>query len=214
MIKVVILAIFSVLFGGLFCFGGYRLLMVMLPIWAFFGGLWLGTKGVYFLLGEGFIATTTGLTTGVVLGVFSAIFSWQFYEIGVALLSGAAGAWLISGFLMANGIESGQLIALMAVIVGVVTRILTRVRNWQQYWVIVFTALSGANAMVLSVLLLIGHVSLDNLQGAEDVIRPILQDSWFWRMVWSVLAITGMVTQLRNYRQLTFVKEEFVKYWS
>ncbi|NJK37029.1 MAG: TMEM198/TM7SF3 family protein [Oscillatoriales cyanobacterium RM1_1_9] len=214
MVKTLILAIFSALFGGLFCFGGYRLLTVMLPIWVFFSGLWLGAKGFSLLLGEGFLATTTGLTVGVGLGVFLAIFSWQFYEIGIALLGGISGAWLASGLMQAGGIESGPLIALGAGIVGMIAGVLTFVRHWQQYWVIVLTAISGANAILAAILLLMNRISLEGLQGAGNAIHPILQDSWLWLLIWLAVAIAGTVVQWRSYRQFAFVKEEFVKYWS
>ncbi|MGQ9872132.1 hypothetical protein [Leptodesmis sp.] len=72
--------------------GTSSVVCLMLPVWSFFGGLWLGAKGVNLLFGGGFLATSTGLTIGLGLGILLAIFSWQFYELGVAFLGAVIGA--------------------------------------------------------------------------------------------------------------------------
>ena len=42
------------IFGLLLAFFGYRLFLVLLPIWGFFFGLWLGADTMQVLFGEGF----------------------------------------------------------------------------------------------------------------------------------------------------------------
>ena len=61
MLVTITLALFSVLLGAAILLAGYRFFLVMLPIWGFFGGLWLGAYAVTLILGTGFLATTTGL---------------------------------------------------------------------------------------------------------------------------------------------------------
>lgn len=215
MAKEIILAIFSILFGACLCFWGYRLFMVMLPIWSFFGGLWLGAKGVNILLGEGFLATATGLTTGLVLGILLAIFSWQFYDLGVAWLGAIIGAWVGSNIMEALGFgNTDSLTILVAAGCAIALGILTYIRHWQQFLVMIVSAIAGANAIVVGFLLMNGRVSIEGLRGAGSAIRPILGDSFLWLVVWFGLAIAGIIFQFRSYRQFTFFKEEFVKYWS
>ena len=41
MSQIMIAALLAALLGAAFCFEGYRLLLVMLPVWGFFAGFWL-----------------------------------------------------------------------------------------------------------------------------------------------------------------------------
>jgi hypothetical protein len=215
MAKELILGIFALFFGAFLCFWGYRLFLVMLPIWSFFGGFWLGAKGVTILLGEGFLATATGLTTGLLLGIILAVFSWQFYDIGVAFLGAIIGAWLGSNAMEALGYgKTDGLTILVAVLGAIALGSLTYIRQWQQFLVMIVSAVAGANAIVSGFLLLGGRVSIEQLRNAGSSIRPTLGDSAIWLFIWLGLAIAGIVVQFRSYRRFTFFKEEFVKYWS
>ena len=49
----------GLLFATAVTFGGYRLFLVLLPIWGFFFGFGLGAQTVQALFGDGFLATTT-----------------------------------------------------------------------------------------------------------------------------------------------------------
>ena len=91
--------------------------------------------------------------------------------------------------------------------------ILTLVWNLQKYVIIALTAIGGANALLLSVLLLIGKVSLESLRTAGTSIKPILQDSWFWLIVWLVVAIVGIVVQIRLNRDYTFTADRYIEGW-
>ncbi|GAB4133331.1 MAG: hypothetical protein Fur0046_03990 [Cyanobacteria bacterium J069] len=212
MLKPLLLALFSGLFGVLLCFAGYRFFMIMLPVWSFFAGLWLGAKAVFLLLGGGFLATTTGLTVGLVLGILLAVFCWQFYEVGVALMGAATGALFGASVMAILGFQQGPLPALVALGSGLVLGGLTYVRHWQKYLVMVLSAQGGANALVLS-LLLNGRVSIEGLKDAGNTLGPIFQDSWFWLLLWTGLAIAGFFYQIRRYRQVEFAKGEFVRFW-
>lgn len=86
-------------------------------------------------------------------------------------------------------------------------------RHWQQYVVMGISAIAGANALVLALLLLVGRVSMQRLQGAGSAVRPVLADSFGWLFLWLGIAIAGMIVQVRAYRHVTFVREEFFKYW-
>jgi len=214
LIKTLFLALFSGLFGLLLCFGGYRFFTIMLPVWAFFGGLWLGTKAVSVLLGSGFIGTATGLTVGLVLGILLAVFSWQFYVFGLSLVGAILGAWLGSGLMTYLGFETGVLHALVALGCAIALGLLTYFRKWQDELITGISAIGGANFMVLALLLLLGRVSIEGLQGAGTAISPILRDSPGWLALWLGVAIAGIIVQRRNFQEVTFSNEEFYKYWS
>lgn len=214
MLPTIFLALVAVLFGAIFCFGGYRFFLVMLPVWSFFAGFWLGTKGFQVLFGDGLLATSTSMTVGLALGLVLSVFSWQFYDVGVALLAALVGAWFGLGLMQAFGFGPGLPTSLVTLVFAGLAGIFTYLRDWQQYVVMLVTAVFGANALVLAMLLPIGRVSLVGLQTAGSAIRPILQDSWFWSLLWLALAMAGLYIQTRSYRRVVFHRDEFVKYWS
>jgi len=214
LIKTLFLALFSGLFGLLLCFAGYRFFTIMLPVWAFFGGLWVGAKAVFVLFGGGFLGTTTGLTVGLILGVLLSVFSWQFYVFGLSFVGAIIGAWLGSGIMSYLGIEQGVLHALVALGCAIALGFLTYARRWQDELITGLSAIAGANFIVLALLLLLGRVSIVGLQGAGTAISPILQDSLGWLFLWLGCAIAGIIIQRRNFRDVTFANDEFFKYWS
>ncbi|MGD9093119.1 MAG: hypothetical protein PVF74_09725, partial [Anaerolineales bacterium] len=87
MLTTFLAVLLTALLGLAVCFFGYRLFLVMLPIWGFFAGLWLGAATVMWLFGEGFLATVTGLVVGFVVGLVLAVLSYLFYIVGVALVA-------------------------------------------------------------------------------------------------------------------------------
>lgn len=212
--QILIAALLAVLLGCGMCFYGYRLFLVMLPIWGFFAGLWLGLKGVQLFLGGGFLGTTTGIVVGLILGVILAILSYLFYLFGVALVAGSFGVTLgfglMSGLL---GMETGLLVTLIALSLGIVIALLTLVLNLQKYVIIAITALGGANLIAAGVMLLLGQVSLADLVQAGNSLGPVAHESTFWLAMWIILALIGIWVQLRLHRSYDFDKSTYRQGW-
>ncbi|HRV95641.1 MAG TPA: DUF4203 domain-containing protein [Anaerolineae bacterium] len=214
MLSVLFTALFAVVFGLAFCFFGYRVFLVLLPIWGFFGGFWLGAQMMALLFGTGFLVTITGWVAGFILGMVFAILSYLFYILGVALVAASFGAAIGAGFMAALGFEGGFFVIIVALLCAVFVAVLTLVMNLQKYVIILITAFGGANAIILSALLILGRVSMGNIQSAGNAIRPVLSDSFFWLILWLALAGAGVVIQIISNRTYTFSKEQFQEGWS
>jgi len=213
MLSVLLFALLAFLLGLAFCFVGYRFFLVMLPIWGFFAGLWLGAYAVTAIFGTGFLATAMGLVVGIVVGVIGAVLSYLFYAVGVAIVAGWFGAALASGIMAAIGFDPGLIVTLVAIISAIIAVGLTFLLSIQKYVIIVFTALAGASLVLLSGLLAFGRIELDELQAVGNLIQPIVQDSVFWLIVWLALAAAGVVFQIRTNRTYVFTKETYVENW-
>lgn len=213
MISVILAALFALLLGLAFCFAGYRLFLVMFPIWGFFAGFWLGAEFTTLLLGTGFLVTTSSWVIGFVAGLFGALLSYLFYTIGVGLVAAGFGVALGSGFMAALGFQWGLLSVIVSLVAAIVMVLLTLGLNLQKFVIIAITPIGGANALILSALLLLGRLSLESLRLAGGSIGPILQDSWFWLIVWLVLAIAGVVVQIRANRSYEFNREQYIQGW-
>ena len=92
-----IIGLLAIAIGLALLFAGYRLLWVLLPIWGFFAGLWLGITGLQAIFGTGFLAGVSGLVVGFVLGIVFAVLSYLFYIVGVAILGATIGYSLTVG---------------------------------------------------------------------------------------------------------------------
>jgi hypothetical protein len=202
-----------VFLGAAILLAGYRFFLVMLPIWGFFGGLWLGAYAVTLILGTGFLATTTGLVVGFVVGIIGAVLSYLFYTVGVVIIAAAFGGAVGSGIMSAIGFDPGLLLAIVTVISALVAAGLTLLLNLQKYVLIVLTAMAGAVLVVLAGMLAFGQITPAELQSGANLIQPIFQGSWFWGIVWLVLTAMGVVVQLNANRTYAFTREMYVEGW-
>jgi len=207
----IVLALFAFVLGLGFLFFGYRVFLVLLPIWGFFAGLWIGAQATHLLLGTDFLGTVTGWVVGVIAGFLLAIFSYFFYFLGVAIIGGAVGFALATGLLAALGIESSIILFIAGLVVGIIAAVLTIGLNIQKYVVIALTALGGANGVILSFLLLFGRVTTADLSASGNPIIPIYQDSPIWLLAWLVLAVLGFIYQIRINRTYEFTREMYIE---
>ncbi len=117
-----------------------------------------------------------------------------------------------AGLMTALGFDPGLLTAIVGIISALVLAALVLLLNIQKYVIIAITAIGGANAMVLAGLLLLGRTTLEGLSGAGSAIAPILQDSWFWLVIWLVLA-AGFIVQIIINRTYAFDRNQYQQGW-
>ena len=195
----------GILVGGLalliglgFTFVGYRFFLILLPIWGFLAGFAIGANAVASLFGEGFLATITGWGIGFVLALICAVLAYLFWYAAVVILAGTVGYAIGGSLLSAIGIDAGWLIFLAGIALGAVFLIAALVLNVPRYVIVVLTGLGGAAGLVLGAALIIGRVPVDSL-GDAGLLGAVIRDSWLWAGAWAVLAIAGMIVQLRTF---------------
>ncbi len=213
-LELLIAALLALVTGLAFCFWGYRVFMVMLPVWGFVAGFWLGAEFFTLIFGQGFLATTTSWVVGLVIGILGAIFSYAFYALGILFVAATIGAGLGSGLMQAFGIDSNVLVISVAIIAGVLAAFLAWRYNLQRYVVEALTAVLGAGLLLLAPLLLLGNVSLDTLRSQGTAIIPLTDQGLVWTLIWLALAVGGFLFQRRRHRLFTFTKDDYVQGWS
>jgi len=213
MLTVVFAALFALVVGAIACFFGYRVFLVLLPVWGFFAGLWLGAQGFQALFGEGFLATTTSWVVGIVLGLIFAVLSWLFYTLGVAFLAGSIGYGIGAGMMQAIGFNPGLIAALVGLVVGVVVAFFTLRYDLQKYVIMLITALAGGFAIALAAMLLFGQVSVQDVSQAGSAMAPVLRSGPLWTLIALVVAAAGAFFQIRTALEFQYQKEQLVRYW-
>jgi hypothetical protein len=188
----------GLLFGLVVVFGGYRLFMVLLPIWGFFFGFGLGAHTLQVLFGVGFMATITSWVVGFLVGAIFAILSYLFYVVAVALFSGSFGYGLAVGLLTAIGMNFGLIVWLLGVVVGIIVAVVVLLFNIQKYAIIVITALGGTGAIILTLLGAFGNLTPAQMAGSPVLVA--IQNSIWWLVFFVVVAGAGIVAQIRANR--------------
>jgi hypothetical protein len=195
-------AILALIIGILALAAGYRLFLLLLPIWGFFAGFAMGAHATALLFGTGFLATVSSWIIGFVAGLIFAILSYMIYIVGVALLSAAFGYFLAAGLVLLF-LEPGLIVTLAGLAGAVVMAFVVLAFNIQKPVLEFITSFGGATAVLTGVLLLLGRISFESL--GENPVRLVLQDSIFWLIAWLVLGFVGFGYQI--YSNRTFVIE-------
>lgn len=197
-LELMCMALIGLLFGLAVAFGGYRLFLILLPIWAFFFGFGLGAQTLQAIFGAGFLATITSWVVGFIVGLIFAVLSYLFYVFAVALLSGSFGYSLAVGILTAIGFNMGLIVWLIGIVAGIALAVIVLAFNIQKYAIIVITAVLGTGIVIFTIL-----ASVGGLTPAELAASPVLaaiQNSFLWLVFFVVVAGAGIIVQLRATR--------------
>jgi hypothetical protein len=191
------IGLLALLLGVAFCFAGYRFFRILIPIWGFFAGFSLGAEGVLALFGGGFLSTVTSWVIGLVVGLVIAVLAYLFYYAAVVILGGSVGYSIGTGFIALLGLSpTGFIAVIVGLVVAVVLALLIIVLNLPRILIIVFSALGGAGTILAGILLMLQRIPLEYL-GYESV-SAFIRNSWFWLIVWLVVAGAGMFVQWRT----------------
>jgi Domain of unknown function (DUF4203) len=186
--------------GLAFLLTGYRLFRILLPIWAFFVGLWLGAQVTALLLNQAFLDSAVGWIAGIAVGFVLAALSYLFFAIGVVLLGASFGAWFGTSMMLLIGYSSGFLASMATIITAIIFAGLTVFLDIKKHLIIAITSFVGSSAIITGLLLISGAETMKSVQLDGNFLRPILDTSAFWLIVWLLVAAAGVAIQERTTR--------------
>jgi hypothetical protein len=189
----------GILFGLVLAFAGYRFFLILLPIFGFFFGLSLGAQAIQAIFGQAFLATVTSWVVGFIVALVFAVLAYLFYLIAVAIIAFALGYAVIAGLGSAIGWQMNFLLWIIAVVVGVVVAIVTIRFNLQKWVIIIATSVLGAGAIVATMVLLFNPAA----QFVQSPVRVALNTSPFMVIVFLLVAVLGIIAQVRSNRSFT-----------
>lgn len=191
----VLLGLAAIAVGALFCFRGYLTMRMIIPVWGAFAGFFVGAGLVAGLGGEGFLSSAAAWLVGLALAVLFGMLAYLYYEVSVALAMSAVGFVIATSILVALGVTWNWLIVLLGVTVGVLLAVLAIMADLPLLLLTVLTALAGSSVIVAGVMLVAGTIS--NAQLGERTTTEALNDDPWWTLLYLVLAVAGMVVQIR-----------------
>jgi hypothetical protein len=196
----IVVGLLAIAIGAAFCFGGWLMMRVIIPIWGAFAGFVFGAGLVASFWDEGFLSTATGWLVGFVFAILFGALAYLFYEVAVVLAMAAIGFALASHLLVALGVTWSWLIVLAGIVVAAVLAVIALAGNMPMVILVVLSAFAGAGTIVTGAMLLFGVVDLDQLTVATT---QRLDDDWWWYALYLGLAVAGIVTQVRSLDRLT-----------
>ena len=205
----ILAGLFALLMGAAVCFAGLRVFLIMLPIWGFFAGFFVGAAGVDWLFGDGFLSTVTGWIVGAVVGIGFALASYLFWYLGVLIASASFGGLVGSALANAFSIDSEWVIFFFALAGAILFVILTIVIQLPIYLVIVNSAFLGAVAIIAGVLLVFNQIDAEEL--GFGATWAFIEESWFWILAWVVVAALGIGSQLQWINKIALPAEKWVR---
>ncbi len=192
------MALIGLAFGAAMIFGGYRLFLVLLPIWGFFFGFGLGAQTIQYIFDTSLLSDVTSWVVGFIVGLIFAVLSYLFYIFAVAVLSFSFGYGLTVGVWTAIGLDPGLISWVLGVIVGVVVAVAVIGLNIQKYAIVIITAVAGTAVTIFTILSVVYGPLVTNL--LESPVKTALDNSALWVLFGLVVAGAGVVVQLRDTR--------------
>jgi len=195
--QALLVGIIAIALGAGIMLMGYRLALILLPIWGFFFGFLLGAQLLQEFFGDGFLATTTSWVVGVILGLVFAVLSYLFWYIAVVILFASVGYWLGWGFMTLIGFsETGLVAVAIGLLLGAVFAVAAFVTGVPLAALVVITAIGGAHALIAGILVLIGTIPVEAL--GSGVVRAIITANVGWWLLALGLAIVSIMFQLKT----------------
>lgn len=191
-----LLGVLLLALGAAVCFAGLRVFFLALPIWGFIAGFFVGAAGVHAIFGDGFLSTLTGWLIGAIIGIVFSLTAYLFWYAGALIAAGSTGALLGSGLMRLIGVDSGVIVFLVAAAFAVAVAAAAFILALPVYVVVVNTAVAGAAALVAGMMLVFNAIEAEQL--SYGAVWAMIDESWFWGLLWLGLLIAGIVGQLRS----------------
>ena len=205
----ILIGIILVAIGAAACLAGLRLWFALLPIWGFVAGFFVGATAVTALFGDGFLSTVTGWVVGAVVGVVFALLSYLIWYFGALLAAASVGALVGTGLMEAFDVDNEWVLFIAGAIVAVLFALVALVIALPIYVVIVSTAMAGAAAVAAGLMLLFNRIDLEEMENGAA--WAMIQESWFWVIVWAALVGVGLVSQMRMVANVALPEDRWTR---
>jgi hypothetical protein len=192
--QVVFVSLLQCLIGLGLCFAGFRLFVILLPVFGFFAGFLVTAQAIQELFGGGFLATVSSWVFGFVVGVLLALVAYFFYYGAVVVLAVTVGYEFGVGIIAGLGVNSGFVQFIVGAVVALALAVAVVFLNLPRIIIVVLSALAGAGMILTGTLLALGRVSLVDLN--LGFVGAFIRDSWLWSLVYLAIVAFGIAVQL------------------
>lgn len=191
----IIIGMFAVLVGALFCFSGNALMRILFPFMGFFAGFSAGAGMITAISGDRFLGTMLGWVVGFFVGVLFAVLAYFFYAFAIVLAFAGFGFAVTSGLLTLLNLDWNWLVVLLGTAVGVLFGITAIVMSLPLMVLVVATGFFGSAVVIYGLMLVFNTASLGDF--SNGTVLQAIKDNVGLYILWVTLAITGSIAQTR-----------------
>jgi hypothetical protein len=196
----ILLASALILLGVVFAVMGQKLFRVLLPIVGLIVGMMVGFGGVQGVFGSGTISLTIAVVMALIVGAIMTLLSFAFYDLAVTLLVALMGASAFTYLGIALGLENNGFILFLLSLSGFIMGLILAANSMLSVSLVFgATAFIGVALVLAGVFLLVGEVSLDQLNetGILRSVVEVVDQSFIWLFVWIAGSIVAMNAQIK-----------------
>ncbi|MCP4362587.1 MAG: DUF4203 domain-containing protein [Chloroflexi bacterium] len=194
----ILVALVILLIGAVFCFGGFRFFRLLLPIFGFIVGFWVGEGIIAAVFDYTSTMVIVGWIVGLITGLVLAGLSYFLFTVGIVILGALFGFWLTSVVVTAVGLSNTLLVLLLSVAGAILFALLIRRANLQALLVMGITAVYGATMFITGFAMLLGVVTVEQFRSNLFVGREVISSSLLWLLLWVILLLIGFLMQYRS----------------
>lgn len=204
----ILVGIFAVLVGALFCFSGMNVMRVLFPIMGFFLGFSAGAGMMSAISGDRFLGTMLGWILGFFVGLLFGVLAYFFYAFAVILAFAGVGFAITSGILTFLHLDWNWLVVILGTVVGIVFGLVALATNLPTLVLILATSLLGSAVILYGLMLVFNTASLGDF--SSGVVMDRIKDHPGLYVLWIMLAFSGSITQVRVLGEQT---KQLQEYW-
>lgn len=200
-----ITAILLIAVGLAVSFFGLKTFRLLLPMIGLVTGAMSGFIGFQSIFGTGIVSTAVAVMVALAVGVVLALLSFLFFRFALWLYTALLGVGLFSYLGVALGLSQfGFVIFLLGVFGFILGAILASHDEFSASAVMAFTSLAGVAFVLAGVFLIVGKLSIEDLNAAGVVssMLKVVDQSFMWLLVW----LGGALISMQIQRQLLEVE--------
>jgi hypothetical protein len=205
----VLIGIAGIIFGIAVALSGLRYFILLLPIWGFIGGFFVGAAFITAVFGDGFLSTALGLIVGLVVGLVFMGISYLYWYFAVLIAAGAAGSILAASLFSSIGVSSAWLIFILGLAGGALFIAGAILIDYPVLLVIVNTAIGGSAIAIGGLLLVIGRMDRDEI--GTGALWQRINDHWLLWLLWVVASAIGITVQLSTRAAIRVPEERWAR---
>lgn len=166
---------------------GFKLFRILLPLVGFFAGTVIGFTGIQGIFGSGAISTTIAVFSALAVGALLAVLSYLFFGIAVVVLFGLVCSAALSYLGIALGLNENGFVVFMLGVAGFILGAMYALATPSSAGIVItLTSLLGVALVLAGVFLVVGTVTLDELNnnGIVASVLRVVDQSLLWLLVW------------------------------
>lgn len=192
----IVIGVLALLVGALLCFRGYAALRAVIALAGGFAGFMLGAGLMSSFTDAGFLGSFLAWLVAVALALVFGLIAYLYYAVSVVIGMATIGFALGTTLMAALGVRWSWLVVLVGVLVGAALGLIAIVGDLPLLLLAILGAFAGSSIMLGGVLLIFGVLDRADLTSPDTTETIAL--GWWWTLAYLVLAVVGLVLQLRS----------------